>query len=236
MLFKRAHYFHFFEESITEVLKGQIIIDVGTDMPFRKELSRFQKLCQGCYYTFDFPFGHSRNQPDIYGDAHLLPFKSESIDSIICKDVIEHVQHPEKVIGELYRCLKYGGKAFVTLPFFTPYHGSELRNVCIEKGYLDKDTLTGHTTEQSMLNMSHLTPEEIDGLMRTFCMYVKFPKNWWQYIEKAEKFTEKGNKIFNTLNNIYHDIYFSKDQDSRSEEEVDWRELEETVLKKEITV
>ncbi|MCK4996562.1 MAG: radical SAM protein, partial [Thermoplasmatales archaeon] len=131
---------------------------------------------------------------------------------------------------------KITGYDAITVSIFTPYHGSELRNVCIDKGYLDKDSLTGHTTEASMLNMPHLTSDEIDGLMRAFCMYVKFPRNWWPYIEKAEKFTEEGNKIFNTLNNIYHDIYFSKDQDSRSEEEVDWRELEETVLKKEITV
>ena len=66
-------------------------------------------------------------------------------------------------------------------------------------------------------------------------MYVKFPKKWWPLIEKAEKFTEEGNKIFTRLNNIYHEIYFSKDQDSTSEKDVDWRELEKTVLEKEIT-
>lgn len=130
---------------------------------------------------------------------------------------------------------KIAGYDAITVSIFTPYHGSELRKVCIEKGFLDKDSLTGHTTEASMLNMPQLTSQNIHGMMRTFCMYVKFPKNWWQYIERAEKFTEEGNKIFNRLNNIYHDIYFSKDQDNTSEEDVDWRELEQTVLKKEIT-
>lgn len=125
MLFSKTHYFSFFEESITDILKGKIIIDLGTDIPFRKESKRFQKLLKGHYYTLDYLFGHSSYFPDVYGDAQYLPFKSESIDGIICKDVIEHIQHPEKVVNEVYRCLKQKGKAFFTLPFFIPYHGSK---------------------------------------------------------------------------------------------------------------
>ena len=43
--------------------------------------------------------------------------------------------------------------------------------------------------------------------------------------------------IFNKLNNIYHDIYFSKNQEDRdrSEEDVNWEELEQTLLKEKIT-
>lgn len=133
---------------------------------------------------------------------------------------------------ELNRKIK--GYDAITVSIFTPYHGSELRDVCIKKGYLDKDSLTGHTTESSMLNMPQLTSEQITGLMRTFCMYVKFPKSWWGHIEKAEKFTEEGNKIFTKLNNIYHEIYFSKDQDSRSEADVDWNQLGKELFEEEI--
>ena len=131
---------------------------------------------------------------------------------------------------------KISGYDAITVSIFTPYHGSELRDICISRGFLDQDSYTGHTTESSMLNMPKLTSEQIDGLMRTFCFYVKFPKKWWNYIQEAERFTKTGNEMFHKLNEIYHDIYFSKDQDNSSLEEVDWEKLERTILKNEIQI
>ena len=131
---------------------------------------------------------------------------------------------------------KISGYDAITVSIFTPYHGSELREVCIKKGYLDKDSYTGHTTESSMLNMPNLTPEQIDGLMRTFCMYVKFPKKLWSYIQIAESFTDEGNNMFHKLNNIYHDIYFSKTQDELSSNDVDWDKIEQVILEDNITI
>lgn len=134
---------------------------------------------------------------------------------------------------ELNRKIK--GYDAITVSIFTPYNGSELRKLCVKKGYLDPHSLTGHTTEASMLNMPQLTSEEIDGLMRTFCMYVKFPKDWWSYIEKAEEFTEQGNKMFTKLNGLYHQLFFSKDQDSRTEGDINWNELKDKFVNEEIT-
>jgi anaerobic magnesium-protoporphyrin IX monomethyl ester cyclase len=135
---------------------------------------------------------------------------------------------------ELNRRIK--GYDSITVSIFTPYHGSELRDRCINEGYLDKNSLTGHTTMSSMLAMPQLTSEEIDGLMRTFCMYVKFPKTWWPYIEEAELFTPQGNNIFTTLNTIYHDVFFSKNQYVHTQNKIDWNNLEQTILKKEVTI
>jgi radical SAM superfamily enzyme YgiQ (UPF0313 family) len=127
---------------------------------------------------------------------------------------------------------KISGYDALTVSIFTPYHGCELREESIKKGYLDPSSFTGHTTESSLLNMPQLSSKEIDGLVRTFCMYVKFPKEWWHYIEEAEKFTTRGNKMFDKLNKIYHHIYLSKDQFSKiSEEDIDWDKLEKTSLK-----
>ena len=118
----------------------------------------------------------------------------------------------------------------MTVSIFTPYHGTELRKYCIEKGYLNANSLTDHTTETSMLNMNKLKSNDISGLMRTFCMYVKFPKTWWHYIKKAEKFTTEGNEIFSKLNDIYSNLYFSKTQDQKVKREVNWNKLEEKLL------
>ena len=117
---------------------------------------------------------------------------------------------------------KLSGYDALTVSIFTPYHGTELRQEAVQKGYLDPETITTHTTSSSPLCMPQLTSKQIDGLMRTFSMYVKFPKKWWPYIKEAEEFTTRGNEIFDILSKIYHDVYLSTDQFNKSREEPDW--------------
>lgn len=115
----------------------------------------------------------------------------------------------------------------LTVSIFTPYHGTELREEAVQKGYLDPETITTHTTSSSLLKMPQLSKEEIDGLMRTFTMYVGFPKEWRPHIEKAEKFTSEGNEMFNKIKEVYHKVYLSGDQFQKLKEEApDWDVIE----------
>lgn len=91
---------------------------------------------------------------------------------------------------------------------FNPYRGTFLRKTCLEKGYIDEDTQTATLAKYSVLNMPQLKKEEIQGLLRTFCLYVKMPKEKWNYIKGAEKFDEEGNKIFKELSKEYYEKYF----------------------------
>lgn len=51
------------------------------------------------------------------GDAQNLAFiRPNSIDFILCSEMIEHVQCPERVISACHRLLRHGGKLFVTTP------------------------------------------------------------------------------------------------------------------------
>lgn len=50
------------------------------------------------------------------GNAEELPFADASFDRIFCTEVIEHVQHPERVLREITRVLRPGGRAVVSLP------------------------------------------------------------------------------------------------------------------------
>jgi len=83
---------------------------------------------------------------------------------------------------------------------FIPFSGTKLRNVCLEKGYFtdDGDIPFSFYTE-SVLTMPSLSKEEIKGLERTMALYIKLPKSYWPEIEKAEKFNDEGNKIFDKL-------------------------------------
>lgn len=119
----------------------------------------------------------------------------------------------------------------LTVSIFVPYHGTKMREEAVKKGYLDPETITTHTTSSSLLQMPQLSSQEIDGLMRTFTMYVGFPKRWWHYIKEAEEFSPRGNEMFAKLSKIYHDIYLSGDQFQiqKPKEKTDWNKLEKQI-------
>jgi len=60
--------------------------------------------------------------PDIVGDVHDLPFEDNSVDAVICMNVLEHVEEPQKAVKEIYRVLKPGGYAYFDAPFIFYYH------------------------------------------------------------------------------------------------------------------
>ncbi|MBI4040899.1 MAG: B12-binding domain-containing radical SAM protein [Deltaproteobacteria bacterium] len=110
---------------------------------------------------------------------------------------------------------KLKGFDTLTISIFTPYHGTFLRERAVQLGYLDPKTFTTHTTSSSLLNMPHLTSEQIDGIFRVFMMYVKFEKEFWPDIERAEKFDETGNEIFRELFKLYQERFYKTDQDGK---------------------
>lgn len=61
---------------------------------------------------------------DIICDIENIPFKDNSVDYIINIAVLEHVPNPQKVISEIHRILKPGGKIYSFIPFMQPFHAS----------------------------------------------------------------------------------------------------------------
>lgn len=57
-------------------------------------------------------------------DGQKLAFDDNSVDGIFSLLVLEHVQYPDEIIGEIYRVLKPGGFVFVTLPFMQVMHNN----------------------------------------------------------------------------------------------------------------
>jgi SAM-dependent methyltransferase len=53
-----------------------------------------------------------------------LPFKNESVDSVLCSAVLEHVREPYLIIEEMYRILKKGGAVYIEMPFLQPFHAA----------------------------------------------------------------------------------------------------------------
>ena len=55
--------------------------------------------------------------------------------------------------------------------------------------------------------MPQYPPHEIEEIKKCFALYIKFPKNRWKEIERAEKNDKEGNKIFKYLQEEYLEKY-----------------------------
>ena len=93
---------------------------------------------------------------------------------------------------------------------FVPFHGTPLRRMCEDLGLIKPEAITKCITNAPSIVMSQYTPEEIEEVKKCFPLYVKFPKNRWKEIERAEKNDIEGNRIYNNLKEEYLEKYMPK--------------------------
>lgn len=60
--------------------------------------------------------------PNILADVTQTPLQAESVDCILCTEVLEHLPDPQACVDEIYRLLRDDGLAFASTPFFYPVH------------------------------------------------------------------------------------------------------------------
>lgn len=125
MLTGREWFWSDYLASVQQVLAaGPKVLDVGTPVPFRKELARVPIPDPAPrVWTLDYP-GSNRADVSVFGDAARLPFRDGEFDGVICKEVLEHVKDPLASARELVRVTRPGGSVFVTLIFVHPYHAA----------------------------------------------------------------------------------------------------------------
>ena len=54
------------------------------------------------------------------GNINDIPLESDSLDAVMCSEVLEHVDSPEESIQELVRVLKPGGVIALSVPRYLP--------------------------------------------------------------------------------------------------------------------
>jgi hypothetical protein len=113
----------------------------------------------------------------------LMPFPDETRDMIF--DTID--------LNRKFRANSH------SLSIFQPFRGTELYDYCVSRGYWDRDKLCTESFASPVLEMPTLTKEEINGLYRTFNLYVSMDKTFWPDIKEAEKFNKAGDEIFYNL-------------------------------------
>jgi anaerobic magnesium-protoporphyrin IX monomethyl ester cyclase len=91
---------------------------------------------------------------------------------------------------------------------FTPFHGTPLRNLAVQRGYVDKDSICSlNVTKGSILEMPQISSEELRGLCRVFSFYVKMPKERWGDIRVAESPTPEGEAMFEKIRDEFNAGY-----------------------------
>jgi hypothetical protein len=94
----------------------------------------------------------------------------------------------------------------ILVAFFSLIEGLGCINT-MWKGYWPKDKLALDLNFDPAITYPKLTHEEIKGLHRTFPFYIKFPKECWSGIGRAEKFTEEGELVFRELQKKYKEEF-----------------------------
>lgn len=93
---------------------------------------------------------------------------------------------------------------------FTPFKGTPLRDECERLGFVRPDDIVESViVGGSILDMPQFSRAEVNGLVKTFNMYVKFPESRWPEIREAEKETPKGQKIYEVLKEEFVAQFFS---------------------------
>lgn len=101
-------------EKNSKYIKG-IVLDVGAG-----HYSRYQKFFKYDKYI-KMDINHAEHV-DVVGSVDSIPLQDESVDSVVCTQVFEHIKYPDKGASEIFRILKKGGYVLLTVPQTNELH------------------------------------------------------------------------------------------------------------------
>ena len=159
----------FEEYLILTIENSHLIIDIGTSERFAKELRPYKDWFVGKNYLaggYNPKNNFGEYNCDLHIDIENIPYEDNTVDSIICIEVLEHVRNPFKAIEEIYRTLKPGGKVFFTTPFLLGYHGKTKKQDSIKHDhdeYPDYFRFTHQGLELLFKDFSEVNIEVLNG-------------------------------------------------------------------------
>lgn len=65
---------------------------------------------------------HTNEQIDFFYDGHTFPFENDRFDCVLATEVFEHLFNVDRILSELHRVMKPGGKLLITCPFAFSEH------------------------------------------------------------------------------------------------------------------
>lgn len=162
-----------------------------------------------------------------------LPFLgnigNNSFDTVICFQVIEHIKNDSKLLSEIYRVLKPGGKLLLTTPNIdmsltrNPYHIREYNTAAIERQFanvFDAFTVYGVKGNNKVMEYYGANKTAVDRIMRWDVLnlqhrlpagLLKLPYNIFNNLNRWYLYQQQGA----STNDILHsDFYLSHGTDA----------------------
>jgi len=98
------------------------VLDLGCgESPYRFLMNENQAKYYGVDIADAEKFDY--NKTDItHFDGKHIPFENDFFDTIICTEVLEHVEDYQILVDDIYRVLKQNGEAIITIPWSARYH------------------------------------------------------------------------------------------------------------------
>tara|TARA_B100001250_G_scaffold350895_1_gene322820 strand:+ start:681 stop:2300 length:1620 start_codon:yes stop_codon:yes gene_type:complete len=127
--------------------------------------------------------------------------------SFSCNNITGFPKETKKLAFDTIELNRHIDATNATISTFMPFHGTPLRKMCEEMDLISSDKITKCITGETILNMPQYPPHEIEEVKKCFTLYIKFPKNRWKEIERAEKNDKEGNKIYLELKAEYLEKY-----------------------------
>jgi SAM-dependent methyltransferase len=98
------------------------LLDIGCGVkPYEQMASRYVDQHLGVDHEGSF---HDKSKVDLAGTAYQVPVPDESVNCVLCTDVLEHLEEPGAAVQEAFRVLKAGEHAIFTVPLFWHVHES----------------------------------------------------------------------------------------------------------------
>lgn len=115
--------FRLIEPALDEALrchaKGRLL-DIGAgDKPWADMVRPFVAE----HVALDHEEGpHSKDGIELLASAYNIPADTASFDTVLCTDVLEHLEEPRRALAEAYRILAPGGHGIYTVPHIWHLH------------------------------------------------------------------------------------------------------------------
>jgi len=112
-------------ESVSEETRSfhGSVLDVGCGfMPYRGLIRSVPAVTDYTGMDLERPTYYGDVEPDLKWDGKTIPAADESFDGVMATEFLEHYPEPEKILAEIRRVMKPGGKFFATVPFIWNLH------------------------------------------------------------------------------------------------------------------
>jgi len=171
-------YFTKYEWKKVKPKSNVVILGIGQGETLGSELTKkFVKHLKTIKASY-FPIDIENYENNIVADAEDLQklFQDETVDYIVCTELLEHTEHYWKVINEMLRILKIGGRIFLSSPYNYPKHEypidkwrlsySYLRKVFAKFCMIEKIQFDGKKSNPRRIIMSLVKLKKFDKLIK----------------------------------------------------------------------